>query len=1230
MAFAQIPAREALPATNSFWVTGISPSWGEGIRLRGTNAVPRLTGAQLQGLPKGYPLWAGDVLRTPRPILTLLGASNVVLNLEAESVLAVLALDETTKLRLESGRLWFESRGPRRKLELHMPQGVAYFTGTKFHLEVDRGEIGVARLWLVDGKAEIKGDGGSTNLVSSEIGELRPGKAPGKTQAKFEALNQAIRWVLYYPGVLDVAELSWPEGKPPDEVAAAVAAYQAGDLLGALEQYPRDRTPVSASERVFRAAMLLAVGAVDDAADLLGPPAGGNPPGPAVAAPQPPLDAAAAPLGAALRLVMNTVQKLPCERREPTTASGWLAESYYQQAQTGPWQGTEPWELKTYPKGAARDNIRRALIAAEQATNIASAFGFAVVRVAELEFSQGRTREAKALLDRALESLCPKNAQGWALRGFMAAGAGRGPDARKCFAQAIALDPGLANGWLGRGLVAIGQGDVKGGLDDLQRAAVEEPDASVVRSYLGKAYAEAKDKEGRALEELKVASQLDQQDPTPRLYSALIKQQENRINEAIADLQDSVARNNNRAVYRSQLLLDQDRAVRGVNLAAIYRDAGMYDVSVREASRALNYDYANGSAHLFLANSYDALRDPQQVNLRYETPWLNQLLLANLLLPVGAGSLSQTISQQEYSRLFERDHLGIFSLSEYASRGDWLESGSVYLTEGPVSASFDAYYLDQNGSRPNEDQQNLALWAKVKWQISPGDSVLLQALYADIESGDLAQYYDPASARPQYRLHETEEPILLAGYHHQWAGAPRHHTLLLCSRLNNTQTQTDPNYTNTLVFLNPPPPGQVEPVFGAQTFLSDWEYQSRLNLYSTEVQHLWHQEPSSCWLDSGSLVAGGRFQFGEFETEDRLGNVHGWPLFPPTLLPATPVRSDVTSNFYRYSTYLYENLAFDDVVGTSDLLFTVGVCYDYLHYPVNHRESPVSQAEDHRDQVSPKAGVVWSLPWRGTLRGSYTRSLGGVSFDQSFRLEPSQVAGFLQSFRSLIPESVSGALVAPRFETWGVGYDQQLGRDLYLGLTAEWLESDADKVTGVFDSVLGEPVSLSSLDSTLDFRERNAVVDVTWLAGNEFSLNARYRFSHAEYEETYGAPVVDPPRSEYAAFLHEAIFRVAFNQASPRLLGQNLFSRHRVFSVFEAIWRSQSNAGYEPDLPGDEVWQFNLFAGLRFPRRAAELRLGVLNLTDEDYRFNPLNLMRDLPRDRTLVVSLQFNLERGL
>jgi len=33
----------------------------------------------------------------------------------------------------------------------------------------------------------------------------------------------------------------------------------------------------------------------------------------------------------------------------------------------------------------------------------------------------------------------------------------------------------------------------------------------------------------------------------------------------------------------------------------------------------------------------------------------------------------------------------------------------------------------------------------------------------------------------------------------------------------------------------------------------------------------------------------------------------------------------------------------------------------------------------------------------------------------------------------------------------------------------------------------------------------------------------------------------------------------------------------------------------------------------------------LLNITDQDYRLNPLNITPELPRTRTLVASLKFN-----
>src|SRR2546421_6259461 len=220
-------------------------------------------------------------------------------------------------------------------------------------------------------------------------------------------------------------------------------------------------------------------------------------------------------------------------------------------------------------------------------------------------------------------------------------------------------------------------GQREAGRTDLQVAATLEPQRSLLRSYLAKAFTELY-QEGLAQKELRRARELDPNDPTVSLYSALLLQQENRVNEAVDALETSKAQNNNRQLFRSRLLLDEDQAVRSANLAAIYRDAGMFDVSVREASRAVMDDYGNYSAHLFLANSYIELSDPNLINLRYETAAENEFLLANLLAPAGAGTLSPAVSQQEYTRLFERDRVGFYSETEYLSGGAWAEDAAQY------------------------------------------------------------------------------------------------------------------------------------------------------------------------------------------------------------------------------------------------------------------------------------------------------------------------------------------------------------------------------------------------------------------------------------------------------------------------------------------------------------------------------------------------------------------------
>src|SRR4030095_8390256 len=150
--------------------------------------------------------------------------------------------------------------------------------------------------------------------------------------------------------------------------------------------------------------------------------------------------------------------------------------------------------------------------------------------------------------------------------------------------------------------------------------------------------------------------------------------------------------------------------------------------------------------HLFLSNSYNELRDPTRILLRYESAWSNELLLANMLSPVGGGPLSQFVSQQEYSKLFEEDGLGFNSLFEYRSDGQLRETASQYGTFGNLSYALDAEYQYNQGVRPNNRLSRFELYGTFKLQLGPQDSLFLQTKFGDLDTGDLIPRYDPGEA----------------------------------------------------------------------------------------------------------------------------------------------------------------------------------------------------------------------------------------------------------------------------------------------------------------------------------------------------------------------------------------------------------------------------------------------------------------------------------------------------
>lgn len=1064
------------------------------------------------------------------------------------------------RFRLPVGSIFFFNREKPADVEFDTPVASGAIRGTEFVLEA-AGAAGLTRLALLDGAVDLTAAGTVVSLQSGEQARVEPGRPPLKSPL-LEIAN-VMQWTVYYPAVIDPDELAFTADER-SRLDRALVAYRAGDLLAA--QAALGNEPVGpGAPALFQAAVNLAVGRVEAAEAWLAGDAG------KAAATGP--GGALAPASRALREIIALARNGTASAHDATpvpgdSASEWLARSYTLQSK--------------FALAAARDAARRAV-------QLAPNFGFARVRLATLEMSFEQRTSARAELDRAL-MLSPRLAPAHALVGFIQLEENDPKAALAAFDRAIDLDAGLGDAWLGRGLALQRLHRREEALRAFQTAAAVEPRRALARSYLGKAFGAAG--EARLAEkDFRLARELDPGDPTGWLYSALHQWQQNRPNRAVRELEQSAALNDQQQLFRSRLLLDRDRSVRSANQAAIYRDAGLPETGVRAAAAAVQQDYANFSGHLFLADSYRALEDPSRYDLRFETARLSELLVANLLAPVGAGNLSQLLSQQEHLQFFDPRPVGGSFVSEYRSAGDWRQLGTVFGTVDGFAYAVDGAYASQHGQEINDHREQFDLSAQFKLRLNARDELYFQTFLGVGHGGDVARHYSPDEGIRGLRVREEQVPNHFLGWHRAWS--PASHTLVLFSQMRDSFDLRNPSAT--IPFLEYYG-GEVINVSTPPGFAS--RFSSDFTLYSGELQQIWQNEHHT-------LVAGARAQAGTVESEAAVQRT----------LTGTVTEDRIDEPLRRANGYVYWQGHVAE-----PLRLIAGLSYDHLTHPRNSELAPLTAGESSRDLLAPKVGILFN-PWSGGLfRAAYTRSLGGQFFDNSVRLEPAQVAGFTQAYRSLAPESTVGLVPGTIFDTVNLGLDQSLPHGTYFGVGAEWLHSDGRRTIGALTNSLPVPVpdSPSGTRQAVDFRERNLSFYFAQLLGDGWSVGARYRVGEASLQTR----LPDVPATAGGLGAFEQDERAVLQQATLSLSYQHPMG---FFGRWESGWWHQHNSGYAPERPTEDFWQHDLWLGWRLPRRQAELRFGLLNLFDSDYRLNPLSAYQALPRGRTAVVSLRLN-----
>lgn len=301
----------------------------------------------------------------------------------------------------------------------------------------------------------------------------------------------------------------------------------------------------------------------------------------------------------------------------PSSYRAWLALSYAQQA-----------AFKLEPALATAQRAR----ALEPKSSLVNA------RVAELLLSLGRTKEAEAAARSSVDAN-PMEARAHTVLGFVHLAQVDIRAAHADFQTAIDRDSFDPLARLGLGLATIHEGKLALGREQIEIAVALDPTNSLLRSYVGKAYYEENSGERDVLAsaQFSAAKGLDPNDPTPWFYDSILKDSQTRPAAALEDLAKSADLNDDRAVYRSRLLLDQDSAARNASQATVYNEVGFHQLGLEEAAQSLAADPASTSAHRFLADIYATLP-------RYDIARASELLQAQLRQPLGAPPLQAQLA----------------------------------------------------------------------------------------------------------------------------------------------------------------------------------------------------------------------------------------------------------------------------------------------------------------------------------------------------------------------------------------------------------------------------------------------------------------------------------------------------------------------------------------------------------------------------------------------------------
>ena len=856
-------------------------------------------------------LCAGDMVRVGQRSRAALRLSNETnLRLDQGTTLTLVAPNDkgSTLLDQISGGMHVITRTPK-AFKVKTPFVNANVEGTEFAIRLTPNDASIA---VYEGRIVAENDLGGIALANGE--EAVATKIAGPKKELVVRPRDAVAWTLYFPTIfdyrLDAGVAEWPGESARQR---SIDFYRSGKIveaLAALESVPEREAPPWFL--TYRAGLLLLVGRLDEA--------------------RPDIERAlridasnggAYSLLAVISLIeKDKVRALALAERavdlDPKSAATWIARSYALQANF---------------------EIEQALANVQRAVDLDPQNALAWARLAELQMSTGNLNRGLAAAVKATE-LNPKLSKTQTVLGFASLVSMDTSAAKAAFEEAIYLDQSDPLPRLGLGLAKIRDGNLELGRVEIEIAAILDTQNSTIRSYLGKAYHE-ETRRNLAGKQFALAIERDPADPTPHLYDALKKQSEGRPVEAQSDLNKSIHLNDNRAVYRSRLLLDQDLAARSASLARIYDNLGFERLGLVEASKSLTLDPASFSAHHFLSDIYSALP-------RHEIARTSEILQAQLLAPLSLNPVKPNLlvpgnaftngyfknaSMNEYTTLFERNGNQFRASGILGNNRRRGEEAVLSAIKDRWSYSVGTLSLSSSGFRSNSDLNHRADDAFVQLAMTPTLAIQAELRSERLKHGDLTLNFDPDvfSSLDRRELRRQTKRIGLHVSPQPWS--------------------------DIVVSLNRIDWHEVQHFF-FDGGTADTDVSNRGN--QLETQYIYRLNPLSAVLGLG------------------LGRINNHEVARFDGVDDPPIDVSVRQN----NVYLYVN-----IVTPGDLQWTVGLSHD------SRRET----ASFTSSQFNPKFGLQWVVQEGLTIRmAAFSTINRTISGSQS--IEPTQVAGFNQFF----------------------------------------------------------------------------------------------------------------------------------------------------------------------------------------------------------------------------------------